>query len=648
MAVQVNIPLRAKLGVTLFVAVAAFLSVDQWLRQRSFRATFDEIELGRAELQIAEVQRAVDDLVNELSGEARALDEATIESTLDQRDQRVDVALVVSRSGEVQALEVRDPDSRKPISLRALPTERLATSHPFMSPWFDRSLPEGILETERGFLVVGSAQVGGGEEARLVVMGQLLTEARMAEMRGLTSIGFSLASMTGKSNKGPASVSQETLFEIQGQLAMGATVIVPDGAHGVAVGSLRDLRGIPTIALAVKVSEPIWLRLESYTLLTSVGLAIVFPLVLLVLLQFLVTGPLSRLTSMATAIAASDDRTLRVRMERRDEIGRLSHKFDAMLDEIERVRLAEARTARTVGRSEVAVDVMHNMGNLLNSVRVSAALARDGASAVQVDDLCHVLTALRDHRGELDRYLSDDPKGEHLLDFFEAVLAQLGTARQTAVGESDAVLEQVGEITDMVQSLLGETSSEEMLEVIDVDLEIQAAIQTVESEFELLSLSHDDRGGVPTIQLDSDGQFGGRIDRQRVHEVLVALLSNAWDAAGTGDMAQPIIRISSESAGPGRVRIVVSDNGPGLGPNCGEEIYSMGFTTREGRTGLGLHLASLAAAELGGELSVIEPSEFVSQLNGGPLKGASFAFDFPLQDGVSAAQDPASLKEHAH
>ena len=630
---QVAIPLRAKLGITLFLAVAAFLSVDHWLRQRAFSSTFEAIEQGRAELQVAEVRHAIDDIVDELSGEAQRLDEASIGDALAEVGHRVDMALIVGIGGVVHALEVRDPSSRAPITLRELPTEQISPSHPLLSPWLSRSLPKGIFETELGFLLVGSAQVGSGKDSRLMITGQFLTPSRRAELGALTSLEVEFVSLRGRSSLDSTVVTQESVFQIQGKLAMGGTVIVPDGGHGAAVGAIDDLRGLPTIAVAVEMAEPVWKQLESYALLTSAGVAIVFPLVLLILLQFLVTGPLSKLTSMATAIAASDDRTLRVRMLRRDEIGRLSHKFDAMLDEIERARLAESRTARTVGRSEIAVGVMHNVGNLVNSVRVSAALARDGASSVQVDDLRLILAALRANEGNLDRYLCDDPKGAHLLEFFEMLVLQLESARQTTVGESDAVLEQVGEITDMVQSLLGETSPEEALEVIDVDREIDAAIEAAQSEFGPASGSG---GGLASrTRYESGGQLEGRVDRLRVHEVLLSLLANAWDAASSGQ-GDPNIHVHSESLGQGLVRIVVNDNGPGLSAECGEEIYSMGFTTRTGRAGLGLHLASLAASDLGGTIHILPPTESISNAQRGPLKGASFAFDFPLRSAVQA------------
>ncbi len=639
-----NIPLRAKLGLTLFVAVAAFLGVDHWLRQRAFRSTFHTIEMGHAKQQVAELRHVVKDLVVELAGEARRIDEASIGSALVGTDERVDLALVVGADGTVLGLEVRDPVSRAPITLRDFPTERLAPSHPLMSPWLARSLPEGIIETEIGFLVVGSVEVGNGEDVRLIVTGQVLNESRVAELGALTSIGFGLASMTGRSSIGSASVSQDSMFRVQGELAMGATIIVPNDRHGVAVGALKDLRGIPTVALAVELPEPVWVRLESYARLTSIALAIVFPLGLLILLQFLVTGPLSRLTSMATEIAASDDRTLRLRMSRRDEIGRLSHKFDVMLDEIERARLAEARTARTVGRSEIAVGVMHNVGNLVNSLQVSAALARDGASAAKVDDLALILAALRENEGDLDRYLSSDPKGAHLLEFFEKLVPQLEAAQEITARETDAVLAQVGEITDMVQSLVGEQSSKKMMEAIDVGREIEEAVETAKLEFGSGSLAGGDRANDPTFQIELDGQIGGQVDRMRVQEVLLALLSNAWDASSSSEHGAPIIRVRSEQLEDDFVRIVVSDNGPGLETECGEEIYTMGFSTREGRAGLGLHLASLAASELGGGLQCLPRTQSGPAAQGASREGASFAFDFPLRRATVKESGARTLK----
>ena len=140
-------------------------------------------------------------------------------------------------------------------------------------------------------------------------------------------------------------------------------------------------------------------------------------------LQRSVSEPILRLASTAEQISAGRDYSIRVRKAADDEVGKLYDQFNAMLDEIQRGqdqlheahaelevrvedrtrRLSEAvqdlrreiadreraekqlaevhqqlvETARRAGMAEVATGVLHNVGNVLNSVNVSATLVAD-------------------------------------------------------------------------------------------------------------------------------------------------------------------------------------------------------------------------------------------------------------------------------
>ena len=58
------------------------------------------------------------------------------------------------------------------------------------------------------------------------------------------------------------------------------------------------------------------------------------------------------------------------------------------------------------------------------------------------------------------------------------------------------------------------------------------------------------------------------------------------------------VRIAAE----GRVRVSVIDNGVGIPGENLTQVFSLGFTTRKGGHGFGLHSGALAARELGGSL----------------------------------------------
>ncbi|MEO8361749.1 MAG: hypothetical protein ABI672_17070, partial [Vicinamibacteria bacterium] len=75
--------------------------------------------------------------------------------------------------------------------------------------------------------------------------------------------------------------------------------------------------------------------------------------------------------------------------------------------------------SRQSGRAEVATNVLHNVGNVLNSVNVSAGLVIESMKNSRADSMTAVVAMIRDHEAALGEYLTSDPKGRHIPAFLE-------------------------------------------------------------------------------------------------------------------------------------------------------------------------------------------------------------------------------------
>lgn len=611
--------LRFKLGLTLFVAVATFLGVDHVLKRIAFEAPFAELESSHAKLRATEVKGSLDTLCREMSRMARQMDAMRVQEAHDGEEVAPlyvsDLHFVVQRSGDVTEAHFRHPDTGAPITSTEFPEAGFPASHSILSLWRQHTLAEGVVETEYGFVALGCAQRGSGDTKELVIVGTLLTPASLSTSVGAGVQVISLASAQ----------QGELTDDHRASIGSGLPTIVSTESRETHVySSLPDLRGLPTMAIRAPLIPGVWKELQRHELLSAAAISIIFPLVLLVLLQAIVTGPLRRLTSLASEIGASDDPTLRVRMDRKDEIGILSSTFDSMLDKIEQSRIAQARTARVTGRSEVAVGVMHNVGNMVNSIHVAAAEAHDRASALKMDELRAVLGALKSHEGELDDYMKNDPQGASLLDFFEALLPDLEATADAAQRETDAVLQSVDQIGKLVHSLHATETPTGIFDRMDLIDEINSA-----ADFALEIARQPE-----SIRLERaySGQVMVSADRQRIREVLLTILSNALEASLDAAAGERVVRIAVNAADKHSVEILVSDSGGGVPAARKAEIFEMGFTTKADGSGLGLHLASVAATEMGGHVGLEAES---------PLPGATFSFTFPRDGSDRKAPAPA-------
>lgn len=91
---------------------------------------------------------------------------------------------------------------------------------------------------------------------------------------------------------------------------------------------------------------------------------------------------------------------------------------------------------------------------------------------------------------------------------------------------------------------------------------------------------------------------------QHLHQIFMNLILNALQAAGEGGE----VRVAARSDA-GRVRVAVTDNGPGLPAGENARLFEPLFTTREGGTGLGLAIVKKLVEELAGTVRLTNRPE---------------------------------------
>jgi DNA-binding response OmpR family regulator/anti-sigma regulatory factor (Ser/Thr protein kinase) len=280
--------------------------------------------------------------------------------------------------------------------------------------------------------------------------------------------------------------------------------------------------------------------------------------------------------------------------------------------ELEKAQRQLIETSRRAGMAEVATNVLHNVGNALNSVNISAALIADKARKSKVPNLARICSMLRENAGDLGAFLSTDPKGKQVPFFLEALAKHL-TADQVSMEEEAASLaanvEHIKQIVAMQQNH-GRVSG--VVENLDLAGLIEDALRLHDGSFlgHELEVVRDFAPDLPQVGLD----------KHKVLQILISIFSNAKSACD--DSGRPDKRITVRLAFTnGCVRIAVADNGVGIPPENLTRIFQLGFTTKKDGLGFGLHNAANAAREMGG--SLIAHSK-------GPGEGASFTLELPV------------------
>jgi PAS domain S-box-containing protein len=298
--------------------------------------------------------------------------------------------------------------------------------------------------------------------------------------------------------------------------------------------------------------------------------------------------------------------------------------------ELESLHKQLVETSRHAGMAEVATSVLHNVGNVLNSVNVSASIVDEQSRSPNLDRLNRVISLLHENSGDLSHFLTQEGKGTKLVDYLEALFVILKKERQTIQAEVEALTKNVEHIKKIVSMQQSYARVSGIVEIIHPSELIEDSLRMHEAAFQRHSVKVvRDYSEVPKIA----------VDRHKVIQILVNVLGNAKYACDVNPSANRIIKVCLVSDGDNRIRIDIIDNGTGIAAENLTRIFSYGFTTRKNGHGFGLHSGALAAKEMGGSLRA--ESE-------GLGKGAAFILELPLEYTPPTKTRPDEKAKPAH
>ncbi|MGA3170187.1 MAG: ATP-binding protein [Chthoniobacteraceae bacterium] len=366
-------------------------------------------------------------------------------------------------------------------------------------------------------------------------------------------------------------------------------------------------------------------------------------------LQRVISLPIQKLAETAGAIAAKGDYSVRAEKMEADEIGAFTDTFNYMLDQIqcqdaalqaiqntlehqvtelqheiaERKRAEEeikalhsqlVEASRHAGMAEVATGVLHNVGNVLNSVNVSSTLLSDRLRKSKALNVARAAEMLLERNGDLARWLTEDEKGRMLPSYLLDLGRHLSGEHAEMTAELELLVKNVEHIKEIVamQQSLAKVSG--FTEALPLEKLVEDAVQMNAAAFE--------RHHVKVVR-NYEQVPVVRVDKHKVLQILVNLLRNAKYAMDGSTERR--LELNIRRTGEGMVRVTVRDTGCGIPADNLTRIFSHGFTTKRDGHGFGLHSGALAAKEMGGILTA--ESE-------GLGRGATFSLDLPIAETI--------------
>jgi NO-binding membrane sensor protein with MHYT domain/two-component sensor histidine kinase len=266
--------------------------------------------------------------------------------------------------------------------------------------------------------------------------------------------------------------------------------------------------------------------------------------------------------------------------------------------------------SRDAGMAEVATGVLHSVGNVLNSLGVSASLLQSRLRESRVGNVQRTATLLMEQGEQVGHFLANDARGRQT----PAYLAQLGqhlaAENESLQAEAEAIAAHVGHIRTIVAAQQAHARRGGVIEPVDIAELVDNAIAIHFAMATDVVVKHEYEP-MPTVTLD----------RHKLIQILGNLLSNARHALKDRAEGPHVLTLRIHSRAPGWFVIEVQDSGVGIKADALKRLFEFGFTTKKDGHGFGLHTSAILAQELGGHLA---------GHSDGAGCGAQFALRLPL------------------
>jgi PAS domain S-box-containing protein len=316
---------------------------------------------------------------------------------------------------------------------------------------------------------------------------------------------------------------------------------------------------------------------------------------------------------VTTALVREDDATPEYSVEFLRDISARKESEE----ELERVHKQLMNASRQAGMAEVATNVLHNVGNILNSVNISASLVIERVKQSKAPGVSRLAALLQEKGAAAGEFIASDERGKRIPEYLTSLGEQLMSDQKMALKELASLRDNLEHIKDTVAM---QQSYAKLCGVV----ETVAVVDLVEDSLRLNAGAFV-RHGV-TLQREYSEVPPITVDKHKVLQILVNLVRNAKYACDESGRSDKLLTLRVEPA-PAGVRICVIDNGVGIPKENMARLFTHGFTTRVDGHGFGLHSGALAAQELGGTLLV---------MSDGPGCGATFILELPCNPAETA------------
>ncbi|MBC2605935.1 ATP-binding protein [Pelagicoccus albus] len=282
--------------------------------------------------------------------------------------------------------------------------------------------------------------------------------------------------------------------------------------------------------------------------------------------------------------------------EKTEKLTTTTETLSSTLSQLQLMQDQLVETARTAGKAEIAINVLHNIGNVLNSVNVALSVLNERMDNSKIANLTRIAILLEANKDHIDEFLTQDPKGKSVPEYLIRLSQILNEEALATQYELSVMGEDIDHIKSIIAAQQTHAKAESLYETIELRGLCENALsilggQGTRNEFEIIN--------------DIPAHIQVECDRHKLLDIVLNLVTNASDAIHEEDPPIGVITFEAELVEEGDfMQLRVTDNGCGIDKETMKSLFRHGFTTKAKGHGFGLHSCANTAQAVGGTLTL--------------------------------------------
>ena len=293
------------------------------------------------------------------------------------------------------------------------------------------------------------------------------------------------------------------------------------------------------------------------------------------------------------------------------QITKQKNQLSKTLKELRETQKMLVDTAHRAGMAEIASGILHNVGNVLNSVKVSSQVLMEKIKSSKVNNLTKVLALVDEHSKDIGTYITSDEKGKMLPEYLIKVGTTLKEEQSNSLKELSALHKGINHIEEIIAVQQSYAGVSGLIEKVALSEMMEDVLKMHSEMFRKYKIK---------ITKEYSKTKPILIEKGKLIQVFVNLLKNAKESLETITEKSRIITIDI-SEDKQYQTVEITDNGTGISKENLTKIFSYGFSTKKDGKGFGLHTSALAMTEMKGNLKAESDGEG---------KGAKFIVSIPI------------------